>query len=312
VHSANDMSLHGREVDGSRRAPAARWVRVPVCQAATRRVMILYSRDAWIRSQALLTRNFTMSDRDTRRKRADLRDVGSMNSLIGAASPRETRCGVARARALLVYTLQYRTDVNPMAQRLSPLVIPFALALSHCGGQLDSSAQAGSKDAGTAIESGTDVASGTGGSMGEAGDTGAAGAAGLADPEDAATESTTSEDGGTSWTPDPSISGSSSCAGRCGEQAGTGCGCDQACQSEGSCCVDYGTWCEVRDATHCGSYPPDACQVDDDCQVDGCAGYICHNPGLSLGYGNCNSFCEGTCGCVEGQCVWYTGSDAGG
>ncbi len=181
---------------------------------------------------------------------------------------------------------------------------------------------------GTSETRGTpDASAGTGGFAGGAGvggsasggvagapDSGSAGSAGGGGVAGGSPDSGTATGGsaataGKTWKPDPKITGDNSCAGRCGSSGPPGCRCDAACVSEGGCCVDYSTWCTARVPAPVGACVKngnDACQVDADCSVGGCALNLCHNPGLSPGNADC--FCtpdKVTCGCVEGGCNWY-------
>ncbi len=180
-----------------------------------------------------------------------------------------------------------------------------ALLLAACG---KSSADSTPQDAGSAGVAGS--AGATGGAAGSAGSAAAAGVGGFAGSGAAAGAGGGAATGGTSWKPDPNLTGNMSCEGRCGSAATAGsCRCDAKCESESGCCADFDNWCGGRAAEPqgaCVKNSDDECQLDLDCMVGGCASNVCYNPGLSDGVSNC--FCTPqnvSCGCVSGKCTWY-------
>lgn len=53
----------------------------------------------------------------------------------------------------------------------------------------------------------------------------------------------------------------------------------------------------------------DACSSDADCQAGGCGGELCYNPAASQGASTCDCTTPDgpSCGCVSGQCAWWSG-----
>lgn len=50
----------------------------------------------------------------------------------------------------------------------------------------------------------------------------------------------------------------------------------------------------------------DECESDADCTSGGCGGELCFNPAVSEGASTCDCSAPAfSCGCVQGQCVWY-------
>jgi hypothetical protein len=106
-----------------------------------------------------------------------------------------------------------------------------------------------------------------------------------------------------------------SCAGNCGNAApGKACYCDELCTSYGDCCDDYDAVCGEREIASgmCVKNGLESCTTDADCVAGGCGGELCYNPNLGGGFSTCE--CAGPaapvdgCGCVNGQCAWYTGN----
>lgn len=105
-----------------------------------------------------------------------------------------------------------------------------------------------------------------------------------------------------------------SCVDSCDGQSNSGsCYCDAVCEGYGDCCDDYADQCvaepgRVPASGVCIKNSNDKCQTDEDCNVGGCGGALCFNPGVSIGISTCECTTPTTvsgCGCVEGSCTWY-------
>ena len=101
-----------------------------------------------------------------------------------------------------------------------------------------------------------------------------------------------------------------SCEGSCGGTSADGtCWCDDLCANYGDCCGDATFYCgEVATGT-CVKNSLHSCETDADCVAGGCGGELCHNPAMGGGISTCECTAPtgpDGCGCIAGQCAWYT------